>query len=102
MATQQKLNPNFIMYMHRTISDTYQKHEDIIHGPFIGKSDKLKQQETQYHITSISTLFRKWIARISQAYMDGRLLSTNRGNAQMEFFDGLVLQQLLQSLPCTT
>lgn len=51
MATQQKLNPNFVMYMHRTFSDTYQKHEAIIHRPFIGKSDKLKQQGTQYHIS---------------------------------------------------
>lgn len=48
MATQQKLNPNFVMYMHRTISDTYQKHETIIHRPFTGKSDKLKQQGTQF------------------------------------------------------
>lgn len=51
MATQQKLNPNFVMYMHRTISDTYQNHEAIIHRPFIVKSDKLKQQGTQYHIS---------------------------------------------------
>lgn len=51
MATQQKLNPNFVMYMHRTVSDTYQKHKAITHRPFIGKSGKLKQQETQYHIS---------------------------------------------------
>lgn len=37
MATQQKLNPNFVMYMHRTISDTYQKHEAIVHSPFYWK-----------------------------------------------------------------
>lgn len=36
--------------------------------------------------------------------MDGRLLSANRVNVQMAFFDLLeiILQQLLQSLPRTT
>lgn len=43
MATQQKLNPNFVMYMHRTISDTYQKHEAIRHRPFY---QQVRQTET--------------------------------------------------------
>lgn len=73
-------------------------------GLFIGKSDKLKQQEAQYHSSEVSTLFRKRAARISQKHMGGRLLSANRVNVQTAFSDlpEIILRQLLQSLPRIT